>query len=203
MATAYSPLCKIFWKLQSWIDRHHCQPLNLSKSCVDWSSPVLSILHPCLTLTISWLSRLPWKLPANVKFIISALPEMYGILDSARFIGLPDSNFVPVELLNESTAWSIIDYWLNTAQRTVSFFSLHLVLPQHWRCVFVVAQLTESQRSEVSRALSQKSVTALYVKLVYDIIISWKSYTAVTELPGDVISCLDRLFDKMESDHGV
>ena len=66
------------------------------------------------------LSRLPQKLPSNVKFIISTLPDMYGILDSARFIGLPDSNFVPVNPLDESTAWSIIDYWLNTAQRTVS-----------------------------------------------------------------------------------
>ena len=63
--------------------------------------------------------------------------------------------------------------------------------------------MTESQRSEVNRALSQKSVTALYVKLVYDIIISWKSYTAVAELPGGVISCLDRLFDKLEGDHGT
>ena len=63
--------------------------------------------------------------------------------------------------------------------------------------------MTESQRSEVSQALSQKSVTALYVKLVYDVTTSWKSYTAVTELPGDVISCLDRLFDELERDHGV
>ena len=55
----------------------------------------------------------------------------------------------------------------------------------------------------MSRALSQKSVTALYVKLVYDVIVSWKSYTAVMELPDDVIFCLDRLFDKMETDHGV
>ena len=88
-------------------------------------------------LSIDW--RLPQNLPANVKFIISTLPDMYGILDSARFIGLPDSNFVPVDPLDESTAWSIIDYWLNSAQRTVSCLLLipctASVLTQCFCCV--------------------------------------------------------------------
>ena len=111
-------------------------------------------------LSIDW--RLPQNLPANVKFIISTLPDMYGILDSVRFIGLPDSNFVPVDPLDESTALSIIDYWLNSAQRTVSCLLLiHCTVSALTLCFCCPSDDGESEVRGESSSLPEVSDSSL------------------------------------------
>lgn len=63
--------------------------------------------------------RLPEELPKNVKFVISTLPDSYGILKSARSLGLPADNFVEVKTLDVKSAWVIIDKWLEMHDRKV------------------------------------------------------------------------------------
>ena len=66
------------------------------------------------------LCRLPEKLPNNVKFIISTLPDVHGILKSAQSLGLPEDNFVKVRPLDEASAWNIVDKWLEMSKRKVT-----------------------------------------------------------------------------------
>ena len=64
--------------------------------------------------------RLPENLPQNVKFIISTLPDIHGILKAAESLDLPAENFVEVKTLDEDSAWNIIDKWLEMTGRKVS-----------------------------------------------------------------------------------
>ncbi|XP_067942094.1 NACHT and WD repeat domain-containing protein 2-like [Watersipora subatra] len=126
------------------------------------------------------LSWLPLTLPKNVKFIISTLPDIYGILKSAQSLDVPKDNFVEVKALDEESAWTIIDKWLELYKRKIS----------------------NDQRQALSLAFKGKSLPPLYIKLVFDILIKWKSYSQADSIPTDVTACMDQLFTNLENAHG-
>lgn len=71
--------------------------------------------------TLHLLCRIPSELPKNVRFIISTLPDdSYGILKSARHLGLSGKSFIEVNALDEKIAWKVLDEWLGRRGRTVS-----------------------------------------------------------------------------------
>ena len=127
------------------------------------------------------LTWLPSFLPPWCKIVVSTLPKHEGILDS--FIKLTDSsdNVVHVTPLGENLGRYIMKSWLADAKRTV----------------------TEDQWKIVHQAL-EKCNLPLYVKLVFDEIIHWKSYQPLTStvLAHDIHDCIMKLFDHIESQHG-
>ena len=125
------------------------------------------------------LSWLPLNLPKNVKIILTTLTGYYGIVTTLRnMIEIPE-NFAYVEPLGESLALTVIYEMLGTKQRTIS----------------------EQQLPIVRHALNQCN-SPLYVKLVFDHVSLWKSYSPDTYIAKTIEECIQKLFDRTENSHG-
>lgn len=67
-------------------------------------------------------------------------------------------------------------------------------------------QLSDIQRDAVSKAFEAraqtKTLSPLYIKLVFDILIKWNSYSEDISIPSTVTACMDQLFTNLEKTHG-
>ena len=63
-------------------------------------------------------------------------------------------------------------------------------------------QLTEAQRNAITNHFKGKPLPPLYIKLVFDVIVNWKSYTEDLHIPEDVSRCLEQLYNDLEKEHG-
>lgn len=125
------------------------------------------------------LSWMPVNLPKNVKIIISTLTGYYGIIETLNnMIEIPE-NFHSVEPLGEELALDVIYQMLANKERTIS----------------------ETQLPVVREALRCCS-SPLYVKLVFDQISLWKSYTLDITIAKSIDDCISKLFERVESSHG-
>ncbi|KAK3726964.1 hypothetical protein RRG08_004057, partial [Elysia crispata] len=129
------------------------------------------------------LTWLPAKLPANVKVIVSTLPEpQYEAFPAlqAKFKDVPES-MMEVPELNESDITSILDQWLAAAGR----------------------KLTQAQRYSVLDAF-QKCPLPLFLRLSFDEASKWRSFTRpeLAILQATIRDCINRLFMQMEVSHG-
>ena len=125
---------------------------------------------------------LPKCLPANVYFIISTLPRNHRILDNAKqWLGV-ESAFMELPSLSEATAEDIITSYLSKHHR----------------------RLTENQFDIVKNS-SLSCPTPLYLKLMIDNAVTWKSYTEVDaeETPPTARDAILVLFDKLERKYGT
>lgn len=127
------------------------------------------------------LKWLPTKLPPNMKIVLSTLTYEFNLLTTLRSdaMGLKSSHFVEVADLKETASHEILTRWLTTHHR----------------------QLTPEQNAAVAKSL-QGQVRALYLKLVFDFIVQWKSYDEAYELERNVKACIQRLFNDLEHKHG-
>ena len=125
------------------------------------------------------LSWLPISLPKHVKCIVSTLPNLYGISDILEIMIEIPENFVQVQPLGENLSIGI----LNRLLRNIS------------RCI------SPEQLPIVQDALN-KCNTPLYVKLVFDQISLWKSYTQDVYLAPSIAECISKLFERIENQHG-
>ncbi|PAA48787.1 hypothetical protein BOX15_Mlig021732g1 [Macrostomum lignano] len=127
---------------------------------------------------LTWV-RTP--LPANVKMVVSTLPNMFDLLKT--FKGkLPNPDFyVEVTPLETSLCTSILSALLSEQGRT----------------------LNEQQWALVEHAFSKCSLP-IYVHLLYHEVLRWRSYQQVDEpsLRYTVRQAIFQLFEKLELKHG-
>lgn len=127
------------------------------------------------------LAWLPAVLPPHVKFIVSTLPNMYSILDNLRIMVEPKENYVQVLPLGENLSTTILTFWLKNGNRTI----------------------TDEQWEIVNEAFTKCNLP-LFVKLVFDQVCRWKSYTKPqqTVLDFTIHDSIMKLFERIENQHG-
>ena len=126
--------------------------------------------------SLSWLAI---SLPKYVKCIVSTLPSLYSILDTLEIMIEISENFVQVSPLGESLSIDILNKLLKNISRCISPEQLPIVENSLKNCN-----------------------TPLYVKLVFDQISLWKSYTQDIYLAPSISDCISKLFERIENQHG-
>ena len=126
------------------------------------------------------LGWLPCQVPDNVYLVVSTLPQQHGILNRLGS-KLPDERFLEVPILGEQLSSQLLNDWLLKSNRT----------------------LTSPQRSVVTNAF-QKCSLPLYVKLVFEEVVVWRSYHASDRiyLRHTVRDIINELFVRLEKNHG-
>ena len=127
------------------------------------------------------LNWLPRKLPPNVRFIVSTYTEATGLIGTLRLIFL-SSSFVTVPVFSSELSTQVLKSWLQRENRTLT-----------------------SEQIELVETAFEKCTLPLYVKLIYDQVKGWRSYTPVSEysLAYTVQQSIDRLFLLLEKKHGT
>ena len=127
---------------------------------------------------MNWLPR---TLPPNVRFIVSTYTEASDLIGTLRLMFLSTS-FIQVPVFSSELSIQVLKSWLQQGNRT----------------------LTEEQFS-LAEAAFEKCSLPLYVKLIFDQVKAWRSYTPVSEysLAYTVQNSIDRLFMLLEKKHGV
>lgn len=121
------------------------------------------------TVSLNWL---PTQLPSNVRFIVSALPELQEDLEK-----ITDVNELPLMPIGDGTV--LLDKWLNTLKRTIQ--------PQ--------------QRNRINECFS-KNGSPLYLKLAFEQVKEWHSYSTYSTLADTTKGMLTDYFDDLEQKHG-
>ena len=127
------------------------------------------------------MAWLPTTLPPNVRLMVSTLPRMYNILDTLQVMIEVPENYVQVLPLGENLSGTILKFWLKNAKRTIS----------------------DEQWEIVNEAITKCNLP-LYVKLVFDELCRWKSYTPLkqTQLAFTIHDLIMKLFERIEIQHG-
>ena len=127
--------------------------------------------------SVGWLPR---TLPEHAHILVSSLPDLHGILDNLRN-KLPEDQFYNVVPLGHDLSQNVLASWLGNAKRTLT-----------------------SQQMEFTKSAFKTCSLPLYVKLVYDQVLTWKSYDLgnYNTLSGTVRSVINDLFAKLETKHG-
>ncbi|CAF4551274.1 unnamed protein product [Rotaria sp. Silwood1] len=128
--------------------------------------------------SMSWL---PPTLPNYVKLIVSTLPGIFNILNTLRNIIDSRENFIQIKPLGEELGKTVLKARLNREHRTI----------------------TDIQWGLVHERLAECNIP-LYVKLVFDEIKLWKSYTKTQEkdLAKTVSTSINKLLGRIENQHG-
>lgn len=126
------------------------------------------------------LRWLPKKLGKNVRIVTSTYTESNDIINSLKSLFLPGS-FILVKILGEDLSTKILKTWLLSRNRTLS----------------------DEQFDYVQEAFEKCSLP-LYVKLVFEDVMTWKSYTQVTmeTLSYTVQDIINSLLLRLEIKHG-
>ena len=140
---------------------------------------------------LKWLS-LKDPLPAHVHLVVSTLPgQCLDVLRSLSTLPgqcldvlrafLPAENMLQVPQLEQHEGPAILDQMLSSAGR----------------------RIMSSQREVIMSAFARCPLP-LYLRLAADIAVRWRSYDDVTldDLPADVPSLVDKLFDRLETRYG-
>ena len=131
---------------------------------------------------LEWILK---KYPANIKFVFSTLTNHGDILKNFKFIVKNEANFLEVGMLELDQALSIIKTFLSGLGR----------------------QLTNQQMKIIEELfkLDETKLYPLYVKLIFDIISKWTSYTEIKEdflRCFSIDDCVEYIFETMEQDFG-
>ena len=125
------------------------------------------------------LRWLPPELPDYVRLIVSVIPGDY--LDNLR--QRPDVEFFPIQRMSRDNAEALLDLWLTAAGRT----------------------LQSEQRNHLLRQFERNGLP-LYLKLAFEEVRLWHSYSKKTKLADEVQSLLrDNLFTRLSrpEEHGT
>ncbi|WAR13694.1 NWD2-like protein [Mya arenaria] len=127
------------------------------------------------------LHWLPRKLPANVRFLVSTYTEASNLLDTLRLV-FSGHVFVQVPVFSQVLSTEVLTAWLKNKKRT----------------------LTKEQFGFVEEVFKKCSLP-LFVKLTYDQVLLWKSYTPsnLCQLSFTVQQSIQTLFSQLEKKHGV
>lgn len=126
------------------------------------------------------LGWLPKILPPFTHMIISTLPTEHGILETLR-LKVEAENFIEVPVLGEELSFQILLSWLRSRDRTLS----------------------DSQVEIVQQAFHYCGLP-LYVKLVFEEVMHWKSFTLPdqTVLAHTIREVINDLFLRLNKKHG-
>ena len=124
-----------------------------------------------------------YDFPSNIKFIFSTLTAHCGILDRIKTKIKNSENLLSIKELNPTDVKSILEDWLNKSNRSLS----------------------EEQWIVLDGMLKSSILHPLLVKLLYDIVIKWRSFYK----PKDdfitikkIDDCIRYLFGLLEKEHG-
>jgi hypothetical protein len=127
---------------------------------------------------------LPLEFPANVKCIVSTLPDHEKIFQNLKNIFNDDKNlFIHVPPFEPSTVEIVYNDWLAMKNRSLS----------------------DEQRLFINNLMNKKKeILPLFMKLVFDIISVWHSYDLIDENLNDlndVDDCIRYLFKRLQMTH--
>ena len=120
-------------------------------------------------------------LPPNVKLILSTLHT--DDMDELAVIVEDEDQFIEVGELTSDESYEMIDLWLAQANRTI----------------------TDSQRELIKDNIENNIVQPLYLKLIFDNIVQWRSYQKGSDLipiQDHIGDCINQLHDRLERKHG-
>ena len=129
---------------------------------------------------LKWMT---YDFPSNVKIVFSTLQDHGDILDCIRSKIKNEDNYLLIDPLNTSNVKTILEDWLSKANRSLS--------NQQW--------------SILDNLFSRATLQPLFIKLVFDLIIKWRSfYEPVDDFKGllSIDSCIQYLFKQLEKEHG-
>ncbi|CAF1235202.1 unnamed protein product [Adineta steineri] len=181
-------LCRLYQESEATIPNELSQLINYFKRLLGKTpndKPLCIFLDSLDQISSSdgahSMSWLPPTLPNHVKLIVSTLPGIFNILNTLRNIIDTPENFVQIKPLGEDLGKIVLKAWLARHHRTIS--------DVQW--LLVHERLTECN-------------TPLYVKLVFDEIKLWKSYTKTQEkdLAKTVSTSINKLLGRIENQHG-
>ena len=120
---------------------------------------------------------IPARIPANVKIVFSLTADSKAREDLKTF-----ANIVDIALMDVLTTDEVLHKWLRTANRT----------------------LNKAQWKHVKKQLGRESHAPLYLKLIFDQIVTWRSFESeLPRLGGDADACLRRVFEELDERHGT
>ncbi|KAH3755207.1 hypothetical protein DPMN_189897 [Dreissena polymorpha] len=127
------------------------------------------------------LNWLPRKLPPNVRFIVSTYTEASDLIGTLKLM-FSAKHFIEVPVFTPSLSGQVLKAWLKLENRT----------------------LTDEQFKIVDSAFDKCSLP-LFVKLAYDQVLFWKSYSPLEtcQLRYTVQQSIEILFSQLEKKHGV
>lgn len=128
--------------------------------------------------SMKWL---PKVLPSNLKLIISTLSNEHGILENLHSIIADPANIFQVPLLSDDTSHEIVQKYFSHKNRCITEDQMKLLIETF-----------------------RKAASPLYLKLLMDQAIFWKSYDKASsiELPVSIKSAINILFEKLEIKFG-
>ena len=127
------------------------------------------------------LDWLPAQLSNNLKIVVSALPEKYGIYNRLQQKVTDNNYHIKVLPMEVGVCSDIVHVYLDQNQRSIQY--------NQWKFV---------------KDSFDKCSLPLFAKLTFEEVINWKSYTKVDEntLAVSVSECIDKLFDRLENKYG-
>ncbi|KAL3862492.1 hypothetical protein ACJMK2_008453 [Sinanodonta woodiana] len=152
--------------------------------CATASNPLVILLDSLDQLSTEHkahrLNWLPHKLPKHVHMILSTYTEARDIITMLKLVFLSQS-FITVPVFSAQLSIDILKSWLKMKNRT----------------------LTSEQFSIVEDIFKQCSLP-LFVKLIFDQVLAWKSYTPLSEcrLTSTVQKSIEELLSQLEKKHG-
>ena len=153
--------------------------LSLSESLVIMLDSIDQLSTADGAHSMNWL---PKMLPKGVHIIVSMLPQEYNCLATIQSILPSEECYIRVDAMPVSTGLDILTAWLKKEQR----------------------RITPDQQEVVSKAFSL-CPQPLFMKLVFQQAMQWKSYTPIEsiELASSTATALSQLFDQVEEQHGI
>ena len=129
--------------------------------------------------SMNWL---PKMLPIGVRIIISMLPQEFNCLATIQSILPSEECYIRVDAMPVSTGIDILTAWLKKEKR----------------------RITLDQQEVVSKAFS-RCPQPLFMKLVFQQAMQWKSYTPPQsiKLASSTATALSQLFEQVEEQHGI
>lgn len=154
-------------------------------TCATYEKPLVVILDSLDQLSgadgahqMAWF---PSKLPPHVRMMASVIPSLYNILPTLRLMIEAEENYVQVLPLGTGLSGTILKFWLKTANRCI----------------------TDPQWETVNEAFTKCNLP-LFVKLVFDKVRNWKSYTKPEHaiLQFTIHDSIMKLYEQIEMQHG-
>lgn len=125
------------------------------------------------------LSWLPVNLPRNCKLVVTTLQGYFGILETLRSMIESEQNFLFVDPMGKQLGEIVLQDMLIKIRRSIS----------------------SEQLTVVREALAHCN-DALYVKLVFDQIRLWRSFTTEISIKPSINEIIEDTFGRVENAHG-
>ena len=126
---------------------------------------------------VQWV---PTRLPVNVKMVLTTRDNGHGsaVINDLMKMNISKRHFLPVHPIDYDTCQTILRSWVTNSRRNLT--------TEQWRLV--------------DSAISD-GCTPLYLKLILNLIISWKSSDTPDRIPKDLNEFIDEFLDSLEKGH--